>query len=1098
VPAAHRPSLLIRCLLLCGTGALLSAPVRAAAAPIPPPEVTLRAIFHCFWDRDYLYLAAQVDDPQLIGVNASPMSQPWADDSVELFIHFGDPHDSRPSPLTHRIAFSVAGGFSFLEGTEAGEWRENLTWRMVPRSLKFVATPDGELNDPKARARGYIIEAAVPWLALGVLPTPDAEVAANVVVWQRGDTDGFQSWSPAVKTEDDLSRPDRWATFVLTAHPIGARSVADRLEVPFTPIPAFVNGELSATEYLRASTLVLTRTAPAIAIKPPLDHAPLLAVWYLPCVGPACPHEVETAELQPLIPPGPWVDGRRPAWQREQLLELAGAGADIALVGTRLPGEPMEPFYALLSALNELDDEPRSIPRLALALRWEPETRLDADTAIAAAVGRMALIPDRDRARVMTPAGPMCLVVLDDAPPGAAADFPDRLHAALTEALGEPVLVVGHRSWKPGAEEGPMYLGLSAPLSVAALSPVSGGPGPGGWQEGRVYRSQWLTALAARPQLFLVNSWNDFAAGDAIAPTRQFGVQYRDATRRFAAQAGGLASSVIEIQPPLPLLPLQPGVRHQLPLVLDNRGAAAVDGKDRISIQYELLDASSDEVMSEGPAVNGYLTLAAGSRATVFAFIGTVAANGASVKPGAYTLRLRLVQLALPYLQSKRFQRTLAVYQFPVQVAEVGAPALEVMDSGVVHDPKRGEQAILVLRNAGRRKINLRDARLAYRWRSGETVSPPQAVRLSGTVDAGSIVTTTAGVTFPEVDASHNPTPVMLEWGILDAQGAWSATLPGPGRAVPLLLQNGGANLLNGDLADGGDAVAARVTVRNDGGEAWSPDTVAVVWEWFRWDGAPTGLRATRVPLPAEVPPSGTITVRAELPKPPTGSYLCAARLVRGDQPLHGPAEWWWAPYRADNGRFTAVPLGETAKRIVATSELRREQGLFTNDAQSLPSEQLPPDLTAPGPQWFPCGYYVPGSDCAVSFQFPAQVDGTARGLVPDGQHLEFSSTSTRTVHLLAAAAGPGATLTVTLHFGDGSTADQTLAIGDWNAPAPAGAHTAWQAPFRYSLAGFDRRPVYLHDYAIPVAGTAPLVGITFQPAPSVRVLAITLEHPAP
>ncbi len=1097
MPFAHRPSSLIRCLLLCGAGALIAPLVRTAAAAPPPPDVTLRAIFHCFWDRDYLYIAAQVDDPQLVGVNTAPMSQPWADDSVELFIHFGDARDTRPTPLSHRIAFSVAGGFSFLQGTEAGEWRENLTWRMVPRTLKAAAVPDGELNDPRGRANGYIIEAAIPWRALGVSPTPNAEVAANVVIWQRGETDGFQSWSSKVQSEEDLSRPDHWATFVITGEAVGHRAVGDRLEAPFTPLPAFINGDPNPAEYLRASTLVLTRTAPAIAVKPSLDHAPSLAVRYLSCAGTACPHWRGGAALQPLAAPGPWTGGNQTAWQRDQLLELAGAGADFALVAVHLPAEPMESFYALLSALNALSDDRRPIPRLALALQWEPDAPFDAEAAVAAAVGRMRQIPGRDRARVMTPGGPLCLVVLDEAPADAGTrDFPDRLRGALSAALGEPVLVVGHRSWKPGAAEGPAYLGLTAPLTVATLSPLSGGPGPGGRQEGRVYRSQWLTALAARPQLFVVNSWNDFAAGDAIAPTRQFGVQYRDATRRFAAQAGGLASSVVEVQPPLPLLPMQPGVRHQIPLVLDNRGAAAIEPSDRVSIQYELRDAASDEVAAEGPAVNGYLNLAAGSRVTVYAFIGTVGADGEPVTAGDYALNLRIVQSAVPFLQSRRLQRTLATFRFPVRIAEPDAPGLEVIESSVAHDPRRGDDAILVVRNAGRRKVNLRDARFAYRWRTGEIASPPHAVRLGGSVDAGGVTTATTEVTLPVIDAAHNPTAVTLEWGVLDGDGAWRVTLPGSGRAVPLLLQSGGVNILDGEAKADNDAVAARVTVRNDGNEPWEPDAVAVVWEWFRWDGASAHLPVVRTPLPKSVQPTDATTVRETLPRPPTGAYYLSARLVRGTQALHGPADWWWAPYRSDDGRFTAVPLGDAAQRVVATSELRREAGLFTTDAQSLPSEQLPPDLSAGGGQWFPCGYYVPGANCAVSFQFPAQVDGTARALVPDGQHLAFNGAVTRSVHLLAAAEAT-ASLTVTLHFEDGSTAERTVSVGDWNQPAPGGAHTAWTAPYRHSLAGFDRRPVYLHDYAIPVNSAAPLVGIAFAAAPAVRVLAITLEHPA-
>ena len=145
-----------------------------------------RARFHLGFDDDYLYFAADVIDADVTGTHTGRKDQVWLDDTVEIFIDFGNGTAADRTPETFEYGFSVAGGVNWTRGTGDGSG-DNFPAHDYPAAWdsaveSVVHLKEGTtLNQRDDRDAGFTIEARIPWSELGQKPpiSPDRLIGVN-------------------------------------------------------------------------------------------------------------------------------------------------------------------------------------------------------------------------------------------------------------------------------------------------------------------------------------------------------------------------------------------------------------------------------------------------------------------------------------------------------------------------------------------------------------------------------------------------------------------------------------------------------------------------------------------------------------------------------------------------------------------------------------------------------------------------------------------------------------------------------------------------------------------------------------------------------
>lgn len=115
------------------------------------------------WDENYLYLAAKLDDPDVIAENDADQAHHYRDgDVMELFLrppgkrHYWELYGTPNSKKT--AFFFPSRGRGFLPSSSRD-----------PLDLKVAATVDGTLNEWQDRDNGWTLEMAVPLKGLTAL-----------------------------------------------------------------------------------------------------------------------------------------------------------------------------------------------------------------------------------------------------------------------------------------------------------------------------------------------------------------------------------------------------------------------------------------------------------------------------------------------------------------------------------------------------------------------------------------------------------------------------------------------------------------------------------------------------------------------------------------------------------------------------------------------------------------------------------------------------------------------------------------------------------------------------------------------------------------
>ena len=136
-------------------------------------------------------------------------------------------------------------------------------------------------------------------------------------------------------------------------------------------------------------------------------------------------------------------------------------------------------------------------------------------------------------------------------------------------------------------------------LSVLPVVPGRSVTGPGaadGRRGGATYRENWLHAAEFRPRGYCIASFNDWAAGTEIEPSREHAFHYLDATRRFA-MFRRLASGSTEAPPSVLTAP--GGERSPIAVRVESDRPVALLDRDRFRNCRVLVNLSTEPIAAE-------------------------------------------------------------------------------------------------------------------------------------------------------------------------------------------------------------------------------------------------------------------------------------------------------------------------------------------------------------------------------------------------------------------------------------------------------------------------------------------------------------------
>jgi hypothetical protein len=126
----------------------------------PPPR--LRTRMKMLWDREFLYIGAELEEPDLWGRLRTRDTVIYQDNDFEVFL---DPDGDRRNYVELELNVLNTCWDLFLARTyrDGGHGEDGYDIRGLLTSVRV----DGTLNDPRDRDRGWSVEIAIPWTGLG-------------------------------------------------------------------------------------------------------------------------------------------------------------------------------------------------------------------------------------------------------------------------------------------------------------------------------------------------------------------------------------------------------------------------------------------------------------------------------------------------------------------------------------------------------------------------------------------------------------------------------------------------------------------------------------------------------------------------------------------------------------------------------------------------------------------------------------------------------------------------------------------------------------------------------------------------------------------
>jgi hypothetical protein len=186
------------------------------------PLPRFRTRVKMLWDDQFFYVAAELDEPHVWGTLKKHDAVIFQDNDFEVFI---DPDGDNHGYYEFEINALNTGWDLFLQRPYRDGGPALNSWEIA--GLETATQLDGTLNDPSDRDRGWSVELAFPWKALGEFshkPSPPRDgdqwrVNFSRVEWAHtvggkayrkvpGKREDNWVWSPQGVV--DMHRPERW------------------------------------------------------------------------------------------------------------------------------------------------------------------------------------------------------------------------------------------------------------------------------------------------------------------------------------------------------------------------------------------------------------------------------------------------------------------------------------------------------------------------------------------------------------------------------------------------------------------------------------------------------------------------------------------------------------------------------------------------------------------------------------------------------------------------------------------------------------------------------------------------------------------------
>lgn len=1067
----------------------------------PPAPSTPQAEVRFTYDANYLYAAFQVDDAQLLGVHQEPMAKGIEDDDgVGLYLKVGE------QPVRAMLV-SVAGGFTFLENGVAKPLF----------SIKYGVTRQGTLNRTDDTDRGYTVELAIPWEALGVegKSAASAKIGYALAVRQKGTETPVLSPAGAVPEKGEgfgslALQASATAPFIDGEQKIGEwPGVALRFAVP---------GTVAGAKALPTTPVALDTepvTVPALN-REGVRERRLFARFSLAYQGDVSkitfpPQGIigQTGSFvtvdQPLNGFGPWYSSDRVGWARNELMQMKRAGIEVALTtltGPDTTSGPLEEkaLAVLVAACREMQQERQTFPKLGL---WLDRSQLKSELYLA--IRRwFALVPPELRASVRVGGVSVYPVFLSD-----TSDLTPETIEAIRQKFAAEF----------GAQAGGISLALGLPS--ASVSPGAQEPLVAR-RSGEAYTESWDKARKSGEPWVVLDSWNDFTRATEIAPSRQYGELYSELTRRMASAPDPNRPALLQFGTlDLPRR-LSAGTLLPLPLTLTNVGGKATTLDDGVQVGYSwLLDG---KVVASGPVrVPVRESVLPGFSTGLSLGVATIGEGGKPLPTGNYELRLELLTPG---------ERT--GVQVPVRVEEKLPDTVQFSHSTLTP----------LLRTGGKFPVNVR-----LRWLGRETLPPGEAQLIYQVLSADGAEVVASGATpigqslkpgawaelpalveltgkdglplepaYPErrLEApDERKSGYRLRWAVVrnasltPIQGTYEERLAlYPGDDDARLTLAADASLPGTVEAE--KTVTLKVTLINRGLKRWEKGRVAVTGRWFQADGlrAPQGRAILNAFIEREVAPGEAIdvTVTVSVPERP-GRYVLALFALRPPEvifpmhPITRTGDMLQVPINVTGGRQVPLDLSALYDLDGVAGESQRRDGDLDGTGLTLPAEWFPADRFGlnQGNLLYPSGYFSDISSIAargITFRYGTATEGAKNVLSCKGQVLPIPRDKFFALHVAAAATGGAErNLTLILKYKDGTTETRTRVIRDITAAAGSDDAVAFTTPrLRRPEADQVGALTVRHVvFAVPV--TKELVSVTLPDDPKVKLFAVTLER---